>query len=133
MTAFATTFMAVSRLAGVLAAGLFVTSGLVGCGSSETQAACTKVQGQLSSVLSQGVTNAKDPKKLEEIYVDGAAKMREFAKGTDIVDETDAVAAALQKLGHQVSEFVANPSAGMPDLSSPELTKAGAALQKACS
>src|SRR5512144_609728 len=120
------------RAAGLLAAALLVAAGASGCGSADTTAACDKVQAELSSISSQGMAHTTDPKGMKQAYDDGATKLRQIAKGTDIEDETEQVALALEKLGQQVSDFAAHPSTTMPQLDTASLTSAGTALKNAC-
>ena len=81
----------------------------------------------------QGMVSVSDPKSLKKVYDDGAAQLREMAKGTDIADETENVAVAMERIGQQVADFAANPGTTMPQLDSAGLTSAGVALKNACS
>ena len=116
-----------------LAVTLLVAAGLSGCGGGDTQAACTRVQAEIANITSQGMVNVSDPKSLKKVYDDGAVQLREMAKGTDIADETENVAVAMERIGQQVADFAANPGTTMPQLDSAGLTSAGVALKNACS
>lgn len=119
------------RATGLLTASLLTAAGVAGCGSAETTAACTKIEAEIAAIGSK--TSVTDPKVLKETYDGTALKIREIAEGTEVADETEQVASAMEKLGTQVSGFAANPSTKMPQLDTAGLTSAGTVLQKACS
>jgi hypothetical protein len=121
------------RTTGLLAASLLVASGLAGCGSGETTAACTKVQAATAEITSKGVSLISNPKALKAAYDESAMKIRAAAKGTDIADESEQVAVAMEKLGKQVSDLASNPGATLPQLDTSAMNNAGLALHQACS
>jgi hypothetical protein len=123
---------AARRAAGLVAVSLLVAAGASGCGSGETKVACAKVVEQFNSINTQAVSKGADVQAMKKVYDDGAATLREIAKGTDIQDETEQAAAALERLGKQLADFAAKPSATMPQVDTKSLVDAGAALQNAC-
>jgi hypothetical protein len=120
-----------SRATGVLAASLLVAAATSGCGSAASKVACGRITADLAAVGSQGA--GTDPKALKASYESAAAKIRDHAQGTDVADEAEQVAVAMEKLGSQVSGFAANPSTRTPQLDTASLTRAGTLLQNACS
>jgi hypothetical protein len=117
-------------LAACMLAPVLLAVAVTGCSSGATGEACTKVQSELSTITADGMKAIGDPAKLKAVYGDGADRLRELAKGTDIADETEKVAVALEGLGQQVADAAAGSA--VPQVDQTPLTQAGMALSKAC-
>jgi hypothetical protein len=116
------------------AAVVVLVGALAGCGGgADTEAACTKVKGEISSLTSGQGMDLNDPGSVVTRYHEAADNVRAAGKGTDISDEAEGVAAAFDKLAQQLDDFAANPSTTAPNLDQASLIAAGTKLQAACS